>query len=365
MTDITPTLNICLQQKGASTILHKEYDINQINSFLQEAYNINARLTELTQELRAIRPSYLSTAPPSRRQRQQQHNRQQQLTDRERDEIDASSKQLLRQLNHGINGFKQAELIRLETQNSVALSKRAKGGLGALGRWAAGGAVLAKSSEEEREEAERAAVAAHRESVIYYLQRRLELASRVQSEMMEVRLGREVEKSKSILHKSQLSAGAIPYAHDEDGSTSATGRMSVAEKRGSAGLANGVPADDDRSAGTVTAASAQTLSPEQMQIFAEENADLLKHYEDQLGQVRNAERSILEISELHNTLHANLEQQSEHIDQLVQDSYLTSENVGQGNKQLKRASERKRPAQAVFYATCAYCLVLIVWDLIF
>lgn len=100
-------------------------------------------------------------------------------------------------------------------------------------------------------------------------------------------------------------------------------------------------------------------------MFAEENHELLKHYEDQLDQVRTAERSILEISELHSTLHANLQQQSEHIDQLVQDSYLTTENLGKGNKELKRASERRSTAQAVFFSTVAFCSFLVVWDLVF
>ena len=54
-----------------------------------------------------------------------------------------------------------------------------------------------------------------------------------------------------------------------------------------------------------------------------------------------------------------------HIDQLVQDSYLTTENLGKGNKELKRASERRSTAQAVFYSTVAFCSFLVVWDLVF
>jgi t-SNARE complex subunit (syntaxin) len=84
-----------------------------------------------------------------------------------------------------------------------------------------------------------------------------------------------------------------------------------------------------------------------------------------LDQVRTAEKSILEISELHSTLHANLTQQSENISQLVQDSTLTTENLGKGNKELKRASERKSTAQAVFWSTCGFCAFLVVWDFIF
>ena len=127
----------------------------------------------------------------------------------------------MRQLNGAITSLKQVEDVRNQAADSVALSKRARGGLGALGRWAAGGAVTAKSPEEEREEGERKTIAAVRESIILYLQQKLEEAGRVQSEMMEVRLNRELEKSKSSLEKSRI-GGGIPYARDDDlnGSTS-------------------------------------------------------------------------------------------------------------------------------------------------
>lgn len=113
------------------------------------------------------------------------------------------------------------------------------------------------------------------------------------------------------------------------------------------------------------ATSSLNLTPEQTLLFASENNDLLNHYNTQLSSIQGAEKSILEISELHSTLHANLAQQSEHIEQLVADSYLTTENLGKGNKELKRASERKSTAQAVFYGTVVFCGVLVVWDLVF
>ena len=374
MADITPDFNLCLKERDGQPVLKREYDLEKINAFLQEAYNIvslpsprrifkahtceNARIADLTRELRSVRPAYLSSAPPPRRRQltsNDNHDRTRPLSDAERDAIDAESKQLLRQLNGGITGLKQAEDVRKQTADSVALSKRARGGLGALGRWAAGGAVTAKSPDEEREEAERKTVAAVRESVVLHLQQKLEEAGRVQSEMMEVRLGREVEKSKSVLYKARVTGG-IPYARDEDMSDIPPSSPSSAKQRKRQPLdtPNGEPD-----------ASAQELSQDQLQLFAEENSDLLKHYEDQLDHVRTAERSILEISELHSTLHANLQQQSEHIDQLVQDSYMTTENLGRGNKELKRASERRSTAQAVFWSTVGFCGFLVVWDLVF
>ncbi|KAF2171670.1 hypothetical protein M409DRAFT_63296 [Zasmidium cellare ATCC 36951] len=356
MTDITPDFNSSLKEKGAQPVVKKDYDIQTINSFLQEAYNINARIADLTCELRSIRPAYLSAAQPSRRRQigSESNDRARPLSDSERDAIDAQSKLLLRQLNGAITGLKQVEDIRNQAADSVALSKRARSGLGAISRWAAGGTETSKSPEEERDEAARKTITAVRESIILFLQRKLEEAGRVQSEMMDVRLSREVEKTKSILAKSPISGG-VPRAQDEDDDLAPQSASSTKRKRFSAELANG----------SLDAPARQELTQEQLQMFAEENSELLKHYEDQLDQVRTAERSILEISELHSTLHANLTQQSEQIEQLVQDSFSTTENLGRGNKELKRASERRSTAQAVFYSTIAFCSFLVVWDLVF
>ena len=73
---------------------------------------------------------------------------------------------------------------------------------------------------------------------------------------------------------------------------------------------------------------------------------------------------MVEISELQTTLAQNLEMQSTRIDHLVDDSANTELNVAGGNKQLKKASERFRPAQYVFYASCGLSAFLILWDLI-
>lgn len=162
--------------------------------------------------------------------------------------------------------------------------------------------------------------------------------------MMEVRLGREVEKSKSVLYKSRL-AGGIPYAQDGPNSTSSVTDVPPLS-----------PPD---------AAAQPQLTQAQLQTFASENDEMLKHYESQLDQIAGAEKSILEISQLQNTLIANLEVQGQQIAQLEQDSYSTEENLGRGNRELKRASERKSTAQAVFWGSAVFCGVLVVWDLVF
>jgi hypothetical protein len=142
-----------------------------------------------------------------------------------------------------------------------------------LGRWAAGGAITAKSVEEELEEAKANTIKAHRESIIWSLQNQLEECGRFQSSMMEIRLMREVEKSKSVLYKTRASGPAMTDFNGMNGSQSAGGS---ADYRGDTGHAQ------EESSGVIE----NQLDPEQLQLFAQENQDMLKQYEDQLDKVR-------------------------------------------------------------------------------
>ncbi|KAF2475626.1 snare protein syntaxin-like protein 18/UFE1 [Lindgomyces ingoldianus] len=358
MMNITSIFNQALAAHDALPVEPYILRLQDLDQFLKEAYRIRAHIAELNAYLRSIRQSYLSTALSPRRKQVARTNTSsflpttekdaKYLTDTQRTEIDAQAKQLLRELNVAINNLSDAEQVRQSAETTIALKKRARAGLGALGRWAAGGAITAKSPQEELEEAKANTIKVHRESVIWYLQRQLEQCGRFQSSMMEIRLTREVEKSKSVLYKAR---GTMPSSDDYSGVNE--GPSSMNDYRGK------TPVDQDAE----SLVAQERLSPEQLQLFAQENQDMLKHYEDALDQVRTAEKSLLEISELQTTLANNLTIQAAHIDQLVEDSYLTTENVGSGNKELKRATERMSQAQMLFYCTSGFCAFLILWDL--
>lgn len=211
--------------------------------------------------------------------------------------------------------------------------------------------------------------------------------------MVEKRIERIREKEKSVLYK----VGAGKAAGSGNGGRK--GSVSVSERTGAgAGVAGGSSFDPTFQAPDAavlseadTARIEAQLSPEQLQLFAEENDSMLRHYEDTLGKVqyvccsffyvgvgfvllegnaniiyfRNAEKSLLEISSLQETLVSHLATQEEHISQLVSDVDTTQTNVGQGNRELKRATERRSTAQAVFWGTVGLCTWLVVWDLVF
>ncbi|KUJ16387.1 uncharacterized protein LY89DRAFT_719115 [Mollisia scopiformis] len=120
----------------------------------------------LNTELRGIRQSYLSTAAPPRRTVTSSKDKQwKYLTDRQRDQIDAETKQLLRDLNARIRMLSDAELVRQNTEQTIRKKKYARLGLGSLGKWAAGGIGQSKTLEEQLDEAKANAISMHRENV--------------------------------------------------------------------------------------------------------------------------------------------------------------------------------------------------------
>jgi syntaxin 18 len=191
------------------------------------------------------------------------------LTDRQREEIDAETKQLLRELNASIRNLADAEQLRQNTETTVTRRKYAKLSLGALGKWAAGGAGQSKSSEQELEESRANAISNHRESVIWYLRQKLQECGSFQATMMEKRILREMEKRRSVLANSDMDL--MPDILEPSPISPSTYQPY-----------QGVPAHTE----TQPQYQQEELSAEQIQIFEKENQDMLKHYESTLDQVR-------------------------------------------------------------------------------
>lgn len=264
------------------------------------------------------------------------------------------SKSLLRDLHAAVTQLRSVETVRLQAEAAISSKRKWRAGGGVLGRWAAGTGVVSdeKSEDERREEAIRDTTKLHRESVIWFLERGLEEANNYQGEMVAVRVQREVEKGKSALHKSYGGrSGPVPLYDDHD----------YGKANGNGVGAAGIPLQELEKEKR-DALNGLDADSEQLQILERENQDLIKHYENKLDQMRGVEKSMLEISELQTTLATNLTTQSAQIDQLIQDSFSTTDNVGTGNKELKKASERRSIAKSVFWATCIGCGVAVVWD---
>lgn len=218
------------------------------------------------------------------------------LTDPERDAIDSSTTLLLRDLATSINNLSSAETLRQETSSSLLHKKYGHSAAGALlWRWAGGGSALndtsagqdGKSAEQVEAEERAKTIAGVREAVLWFLRRRLDGAAGVQREMVEKRIERVREREKSVLYKS--AAGAAGTAGKGKGK--GKGGEVSAGGGGLASSSSSLSAPEAAPDATVlseaeTARIEAQLSPEQLQLFAEENDSMLRHYEDTLGKVQ-------------------------------------------------------------------------------
>lgn len=367
--EVTPSFNELLKARRAPPTRQQSLTLDQIDGFLATASSINREITSLHDELSSIRQAYLSTAAPRKTHLRRSgtgseaHEKQPAyLTDADRNVVDREAKDMLRALSARINVLTQEEIRRQEDAASVIRQKHARG-LRALTGWAAGGGlggqdgnVVAKSPEHAAAIEAEKQVIEHRGGIIVYLQQKLQAAATLQRMMMETRLAREMEKNRSVLAKARGTRELPPSLAKEFGFEEAGSSITTTSS---------VPLDEEESRRGKGQATDLDLTDEQRQMFERDNQDMLKHYNTATEKVKTVEKSLVEIAELQQMLVDNLTVQSAHIDQLVADSERTEENVGGGNKQLKKATQRKfSQARMTFYAASALCTFLIVWDLI-
>ena len=226
-----------------------------------------------------------------------------------------------------------------------------------LWRWATADGVdeAPKSQEQRYDEGKAQTLKTVHAAVIWYLQAGLAQAMERRQEMVEIKAEREREKERSVLWKMNATT---PTARRESMNGSAIGYQPKNDDRGSK---HNLAIDSSYD----PAAVESQLSPEQLQLFESENSTLLNYYNDTLKQVTQAEKSVMEIASLQQTLVSHLATQGEMIEQLVTDAQNTDENVRKGNKELKKASERGSTAKLVFWTTVGICGFLVTWDLVF
>lgn len=280
------------------------------------------------------------------------------VTDTQREEIDNFTSSSLREINGNITNLQQATNVAHETAQQRLIKKYGKSTNFFL-QWAAGGSDAdvgdaGKTEARIEEEGKERTTHMFREGVLWYLNWGLEKAVRAQQEMVEIRLEREREKKASILYDERNRNVKVERAMENEDSEGPYGNIDLRSHD-----TYNPALHDPGEAGQLE------LSPEQMQLFEQENNSLMNHYNETLTQVTQVEKSLIEISSLQQTLVGHLNVQGEMIGNLVADAERTDENVQRGNKELKRATERTRTAKIMYHSTLWLCAGLVVWDLIF
>jgi hypothetical protein len=197
---------------------------------------------------------------------------------------------VLRDLSSSISNLSSAESLRQET-GSQLLKKKYGHPSGVLWRWAAGTDSEQQSSktpEQVHDEESAKTVRAVRESVLWFLRRGLEEAAEVQRGMVEKRLERVREREKSVLYKVQERRHQQGAGAGAGAATSEAPGVAGAAWNESSHLTEGRVLHDNSStmSEAEVAAIESELSPEQLQLFADENDTILRHYEDTLGKVQ-------------------------------------------------------------------------------
>lgn len=203
---------------------------------------------------------------------------------------------MLRDLSSSIANLASAETLRQETHSSVLRKKY--GRLNSrLWRWAGGGGPandaagegdVPRSPEQEVAEDSEKTIKTVRENVLWYLRRSLEEAAEAQRGMVEKRIERVKEKEKSVLYKTAAGPGSREAGKKAGDMGPPRGEGSTPDERdrGSASASASAPVRDVSMDQDAVAEIESQLSPEQLQLFEEENDNMLKHYEDTLGKVQ-------------------------------------------------------------------------------
>ncbi|KAL4965690.1 putative SNARE protein (Ufe1) [Aspergillus stella-maris] len=381
MTDLTPKFTELIQQHNKSAPLYsRPLTTKTADEFLKEAYRINTHISSLLTHLHKIRPSFLSISNSGNSRSTSKHRsspstiktaeKDTLFSPTELDNITSSTSSLLHTLSTSISNLSSAESLRQETHSTLLDKKygrRRSRGANLLFQWAAGSSALSpedngatdegKKPEQINDEQVEKLTQTVRESILWFLRRRLEVSIEMQRDMVEKRIERAKEREKSVLYKNATSSA--PASATSPNISAPSNYPDAALETATAGIKG-----NTLSASEVASIEAE-LSPQQLQLFAEENDSMVRYYEDTLGKVQNAEKSLLEISSLQQTLVSHLSTQDEYISMMVSDASNTESNIGRGNKELRRASERKSVAQMVFWGTVGLCTYLVVWDLVF
>lgn len=370
--------------------------------FLAEAYRIvstfvcykttahplqHKQLAELTAHLRLIRRAYLSTAPPPllSRHRQPQPNtadidpeqarlryleQAKHLSDREKDEVDVRARLIIKTCRDRVELLERREKRMFQpeatalTYLELAIVRQSKAptttstASSLISQFLPSLQALTSSEASLTPQQRSSILAAHQGAIIWFLNAELLKISERQREMQEERGKIRDERGKSLggmVAKEVVSANGDTTTSNLF-RTSTPINLTISYKPSTPSAAD----DDDPLA---TDASLQ-LSQSQIQQFSSENTEMLESMQTTLNTVLQAERSLLEISQLQTTLISHLASQTETIERLYDDANDAIGSVEQANMQLKEAKRSGRDARfflLVFLIGASMALLFLDW----
>ncbi|CAG8693991.1 6471_t:CDS:2, partial [Funneliformis mosseae] len=323
------------------------------DEFLKEAYRIDSHINNLKIFLLSIRKVYLNTASqhytPSNfsyndsfnlstfdsnddKNFLSKFNPSTNLTDKERDEIDLQAKMIIQQCLDRIKKLEESEKKR---QNSVMNNTWNK--------------ILSTAFSAEGHDM----LPAIRSSITWYLNKRLTEVSMIQKNQQETRIMKEIEKRESTLYKSASIRPSTPLPFP----TMINEEKEIPGKH-----------DDELNGGTMVTDDdddiERHLTTEQKMMLEMENETMMKELATSLEQVNQAEKALLEISNLQSVLSNHLAVQTQQTDRLYAEAIATTDRVQEGNLMLQQARQRASDTRKwvlTFLIIASFILLFLDW----
>ena len=234
------------------------------------------------------------------------------MTDIERDKIDAGANDLIRKINGLVDEFKKdlkSRITKLNGQHTM-----------------------------------------HLEAVTDILDANLKLACQAFSEQRAIRVNKELEIQK--MSRLEIKARKKPDSDDE---MLEEERESEEEKKIKPTL-NWISDDDDQ--------EEEPLSPEERQMFEQENEKMYQDLMNLKDDIQQIETKVVKIAELQEIFTEKVLQQRDDIDTIAANAVAATENVKDGNEELRRAIQRNASVRVYvlfFLLVMSFTLLFLDW----
>ncbi|KAJ8025572.1 Syntaxin-18 [Holothuria leucospilota] len=198
----------------------------------------------------------------------------------------------------------------------------------------------------------------HREAVFELLDAYLKGVCKIYSEQRAIRVKRVVDKKRiSRLQPEQLILAKQSISSQQEGQNVAVGAtVSTGEKRNENTVAleekDEKPDFDDG------------FSPEELEAFEQENRSLFNEMTNLVDEVRQIEGKVVEITKLQEVFAEKVLTQSAEIDRIGDTAVKVTENIKQGNEDVRQAIKNTASLRVwilFFLVMCSFSLLFLDW----
>lgn len=274
------------------------------------------------------------------------------MTEKECEDFDYETRLAIQQTMARIRHLEDLETQRINREKAAFSSGRGFSGFSGFFN------SLGDNSIKEQEASK--TLALHRAGMLWYLNQGLASVSQQHAKQQEIRVDRQLQKTKNTLHNVSDSAR---FASIPSNANTNKNALSAEAASNSPKFSNLSTFESSGSSYNDLPAELRDLTPQQVQELETENTALFDELELTLNKAKAAEKSLMEISSLQSSLSAHLSTQNEHIQSLLNDSVQVQDDISKANKQLDSAKERNRRASRIIViVTLTLAFILFFYD---